>query len=152
VWPRDGRAGTRDSHVLLYSPLTKGRERSVDIFLESALGRPKQLHSSIQIRYSEKNAQDATSRERSGIVGGMDQEVETKRTTSHVIIQEPYGHLLPLVRDLFSGEEDVEVIVDRRGHERRKMESPYDGENRRSFRDRRQPPIPMLDVMINLSE
>jgi hypothetical protein len=82
--------------------------------------------------------------------GNLLEKSEDIRTTSYVIIHQPYTYLESVVRSMFSEAEDVKVIVDRRCHERRQEPAPLGIDNRRKRRDRRQA-APMLDILIHVN-
>lgn len=75
--------------------------------------------------------------------------VANEKKPSMVIIRQPYTYLEPHVRSLFEGAEDVQILADRRLHERRKVPTPWIQDRRNSSIDRRVS-APMLDIQINL--
>ena len=64
-----------------------------------------------------------------------------------IIICQPYAHREKELRGAFKGEDDVEVMVDRRYGERRKKKQPITLERRRSVRRRSKEDL--LEVVIS---
>ncbi len=124
----------------------------MDILIQSFLGMAEQLNSSIHIRYSAK-------RERPMGNGGNHRNgkeadrtmtrVANEKKASMVIIRQPYTYLAPYVRSLFDEAEDIQIMVDRRLHERRELEVPGPPDRRRAASDRRFS-APILDIFINV--
>ena len=69
------------------------------------------------------------------------------RMRSHLIIHRSHGNLEPMIREIFEGEEDVHVMVDRRWHERRQIGAGVCQENNRRLHDRRAS-APMVVVLM----
>lgn len=69
--------------------------------------------------------------------------------TSIIVIRRPYAFLVPAIRSLFKGDEDVQVLVDRRQGERRALATLVVGDAQFRTRDRRRS-LPILDVIIDL--
>ena len=64
-----------------------------------------------------------------------------------IIIRQPYAHLEAELRAVFEGQEDVQVIVDRRTRDRRTMQQPVEQERRRA--KVRRPKEGILEVVIS---
>lgn len=64
-----------------------------------------------------------------------------------IIIRRPYAHLEAELRSTFEGQEDVEVIVDRRSPERPTTQPRAEAE--RSREERRRPKEEILEVIIS---
>jgi len=71
------------------------------------------------------------------------------RRTSIIVIRRPYAFLVPVIRSLFEGDEDVQVLVDRRQCERNALATLAVGDGRFRTWDRRRS-LPILDVIIDL--
>ena len=65
-----------------------------------------------------------------------------------IIIHRPYAHLEDELREAFEGQEDVNLIVDRRDGERRTSQQPVSVERRRG--DRRRPKEQLVEVVISV--
>ncbi len=65
-----------------------------------------------------------------------------------IIIRRPYAYLESQLRAAFEGQEDVQVIVDRRTRERRTMHQPVEVERRRRA-EARTPKEEILKVVIS---
>jgi hypothetical protein len=121
----------------------------MDILIQSVCQKAKLLGTSVNIRFWKRNGQPMgkswtepapqTTSEEKGCMG----------VTSHVIIRRPFEYLEPVVREIFEGAEDVQVILDRRWHERRQSAAADHPESRRKLPDRRAS-APILDVLINM--
>jgi hypothetical protein len=121
----------------------------MEILIQSVLQKGARLGSSVQIRYSEIKTHP---RLENGKKVGMGKETGGDRSmTSYVILRKPYTYLEPVVRAMFAEAEDVEIMVDRRWHERRQGAANGGTEERRSARDRRLS-TPMLDILINVED
>ncbi len=120
----------------------------MDILVQTILEKAKWLNSLFHIRYRENARQSgASAGDREDLVR-IDQQVATGRVPSYVIIHRSHSNLEPVVREVFEGAEDVQVVVDRRWHERRQAANPVPAD-RRALPDRRAS-APMLDILINL--
>ncbi len=64
-----------------------------------------------------------------------------------IVIRRPYAYLEAELRAAFEGQEDVQVIVDRRTRERRTMQQPVEQERRRA--KVRRPKEEILGVVIS---
>ncbi len=64
-----------------------------------------------------------------------------------IIIRQPYAYLEAELRAAFEGQEDVQVIVDRRTRDRRTMQQPVEQERRRA--KVRRPKEEILGVVIS---
>jgi len=64
-----------------------------------------------------------------------------------IVIRRPYAFLEKELRTTFEGQEDVEVIVDRRYRERRTRAHPVELERRRA--DRRRPREELVEVLLS---
>jgi hypothetical protein len=69
--------------------------------------------------------------------------------TSIIVIRRPYAFLVPAIRSLFEGDEDVQVLVDRRQCERHALATLVVGDAQFRTRERRGS-LPILDVVIDL--
>ncbi len=69
--------------------------------------------------------------------------------TSIIVLRRPYAYLAPAVRSLFEGDEDVQLIVDRRQCERSSLPALAVGGGPFRTWDRRRS-LPILDVVIDL--
>ena len=65
-----------------------------------------------------------------------------------IVIRRPYAYLEAELRAAFEGQEDVQVIVDRRTRERRTMQQPVEVERRRRV-EARTPKEEILGVVIS---
>ena len=124
----------------------------MDILIQSVLEKARHFGSSIHMRYSEARLQQSKASGVGGIgkearVGGPDPG-EGERT-SYVILRKEYAYLEPIIRTMFEEARDVQVLVDRRWHERRRAGDPVAVDNRRTVKDRRMA-APMLDILINV--
>jgi hypothetical protein len=72
--------------------------------------------------------------------------VDEARGRMVIIIRQPYAYLESELRAVFEGQEDVQVIVDRRTRERRMMQQPVEVERRRA--KVRRPKEGILEVAI----
>ncbi len=72
--------------------------------------------------------------------------VDEARGRMVIIIRQPYAYLESELRAVFEGQEDVQVIVDRRTRERRTMQQPVEQERRRA--KVRRPKEGILEVVI----
>ncbi len=72
---------------------------------------------------------------------------EEGRGKMFIIIRQLYAYLEPELRASFEGQEDVQVIVDRRTRERRTMQQPVEVERRRRVKVRT-PKEDILEVVI----
>jgi hypothetical protein len=72
--------------------------------------------------------------------------VDEARGRMVIIIRQPYAYLESELRAVFEGQEDVQVIVDRRTRERRMMQQPVEQERRRA--KVRRPKEGILEVAI----
>ncbi len=63
-----------------------------------------------------------------------------------IIIRHPYAHLEKELRSVFKGEEDVNVIVDKRYGERRKRQQAVEIERHKA--NRRRPKEELVEVVI----
>ncbi len=63
-----------------------------------------------------------------------------------IIMRQPYAYLEAELRAAFEGQEDVQVIVDRRTRDRRTMQQPFEQERRRA--KVRRPKEEILGVVI----
>ncbi len=117
-----------------------------DSFLEFASSRISHLH----IRYLGK---EGDSGDGAGDAGEAqlttDERHGNHKKVSLVVIRQPYSFLASAIRSMFEGDEDVEVIVDRRKVDRRRESVPVVVERRIEKRDRRES-FPILDVVIDL--
>src|SRR5574341_1873967 len=124
----------------------------MEILIQSVLQNVRKFGSSVYIRYFERKEEpmDKSGNGKNGKAVDHPEKSEEIRTTSYVIIHEPYTYLEAVVRSMFGEAEDVEVIVDRRIRERREVSGAPEIPNRRKHRDRRQA-APMLDILINVN-
>ena len=58
-----------------------------------------------------------------------------------IVIRQPYAHLEKELTKTFKGQEDVQVIVDKRYGERRKTQQDVDAERRKAYRRRKKEEI-----------
>ncbi len=72
----------------------------------------------------------------------------TAAMTSYVIIRREFSYLEPLIRSVFDDAQDVKVLVDRRGEDRRESAPPEEGDRRRP--GNRRASTPMLDILITV--
>ncbi len=72
---------------------------------------------------------------------------EEKAGIMSVIIQRPYSHLEKELCNVFKGEKDVKIIVDRRFDERRTTQQAVDVERR--YADQRQPKEELIKAVIS---
>jgi hypothetical protein len=125
------------------------RVNKVEILIQSFMERAQQLGSSFHIRYRDNkgvpSVKSATGKE--GELSPQTEKAEKKR--SYVVIHKSYTYLEPVVRSMFEGAEDVQIVVDRRWHERR--QAVVSGvENRRVPASDRRRSTPILDILINV--
>ncbi len=73
--------------------------------------------------------------------------VDEARGRMVIIIRQPYAYLEAELRAAFEGQEDVQVIVDRRTRDRRTMQQPVEQERRRA--KVRRPKEGILEVVIS---
>jgi hypothetical protein len=66
---------------------------------------------------------------------------------STIVIQQPYAHLEKELRTVFKGQEDVEVILDRRYGERRERRKAVTVDHRKS--NRRNPKEELAELIIS---
>jgi hypothetical protein len=64
----------------------------------------------------------------------------------YVVLRRPYAYLQDALQRAFEGQEGVQVIIDRRLHERRQARQPVGVERRRA--DRRTPTEELLQIVI----
>ena len=121
----------------------------MEILIQSLEEKAAGLNSVIHIRYwtNRKRSEANRGTGEDGLLA-IDPQRGKRRMDSYVIIQKPHSYLEPVVRKIFEGAEDVQVVVDRRWHERRHVGCPVPAD-RRTLPDRRVS-APMLDVLINV--
>ena len=117
-----------------------------DSFLEFAGSRISHIHVSYLGKEggSVNDAGDA----------GEAQPITDERHGNHeraslVVIRQPYSFLASAIRSMFEGDEDVQVIIDRRKADRRRKSVPVVIERRIEKIDRRKS-FPILDVVMDL--
>jgi hypothetical protein len=71
---------------------------------------------------------------------------EETRRRMYVVLRRPYAFLQEPLRQAFEGQEEVQVIVDRRERERRRASDPIALERRRA--DRRASKEELLEIVI----
>ena len=76
-------------------------------------------------------------------------EGQSGKKKSLIVIRQGYVFLQPTIASMFQGEEDVQVIIDRRFHDRRRETIPV-SEDRRSRGADRRTSSPMIEVLINI--
>jgi hypothetical protein len=62
-----------------------------------------------------------------------------------IVINRPFASLLEGLSDTFSGQKDVQIILDRRTEERRKRRDPFPSDRRKA--DRRESKPELLEVI-----
>jgi len=117
-----------------------------DSFLEFASSRISHIHVSYLGKEgaSGDNAGDAGEAQPSA-----DERHGNHKRMSLVVIRQPYSFLASAVRSMFEGDEDVQVIIDRRKEDRRRESLPVVIERRIERIDRRNS-FPILDVVMDL--
>lgn len=70
---------------------------------------------------------------------------------SYIVIHPSYGYLEDEIRRLFAHVPDVQVLVERRQGERRRLGVPLDAERRKPKRTRRMEAVPMLEVILRFN-
>ena len=121
----------------------------MDILVQSVLQKAKLLGASVNIRFCERKGGPLRMAENESALAVTSESRGSTNVTSHVIIHRQFGYLEPVVRQIFDGAEDVQVILDRRWHERRQSVGDDSPEDRRRLQDRRAS-NPMLDVLIRV--
>jgi hypothetical protein len=71
---------------------------------------------------------------------------EDTRRRMYVVLRQPYAYLQDALRRAFEEQEEVQIIIDRRGGERRRASQPVPSDRRRS--DRRTPTEELLQIVI----
>jgi len=71
---------------------------------------------------------------------------EDPRRRMYVVLRRPYAYLQDGLRRSFEGQEEVQVMVDRRQRERRQASQPVASDRRRT--DRRAPTEELLQIVI----
>jgi hypothetical protein len=125
----------------------------MDDVVHSHLQVTVSLASRIHIRYSQVKASRRSAQPRRGkepVVPHHTVITSTDRKCSYVIIRREYSHLEPLIRATFADAEDVQVFIDRRLSNRRKLQAEHLGEDSRRSNDRRDS-VPTLDIVISTS-
>jgi hypothetical protein len=124
----------------------------MEIVIQSFLEKAQRLGSPIHIRYWQKPTQPPGKPMigENGKEAALSPQTEfPARKTSFVIIHKSYTYLEPVVRSMFEGAEDVQIVVDRRWRERR--QAVVSGvENRRNPTSDRRRSAPILDILINV--
>ena len=122
----------------------------MDTSLDASLEHLRSKAHSIRIRYLEKG-EGAAYHEGGGGNAPLtpDGQRPHRGRTSIIVIREPYAFLAPAIRSLFEGDEDVQVLVDRRQCERHALAPLGVRDGRSQTRDRRGS-LPILDVVIDL--
>jgi len=118
----------------------------MDILVQSVLTQARRLRLSLHFRYLHRQPNPES--------GGVpEHEAPEARAidpaTSVVIIRRAYRYLEPIVRGMFKEATDVEVLLDRRWHDRRTEPASFPGPDRRMGPDRRAA-APMLDILIDV--
>ncbi len=122
----------------------------MEILIQSALERKKSSDHSLHVRYWEWK-REPPGESQTGEIHHEDGNGSThSKITSYVIIHREYGYLEPIVRAMFSGAEDVKIVVDRRRSERSEMAGDPWTDNPRTLFDRRRS-SPMLDIVIKMT-
>jgi len=116
----------------------------MEILVQSVLAQARRLRLSLHLRYLDPLAAPTADHANFGGDAGA-----IRTMTSVVIIQRAYRYLEPIVRSMFTEAPDVEVLLDRRWHDRRNPLTPFDGVERRARGDRRAA-TPMLDILIDV--
>jgi hypothetical protein len=117
-----------------------------DSFLDFA--SPKSTR--IQVRYFGKEGQRVNDGENSRETQlTPDEQGRNHKRASLVVIRQPYSFLASAVRSMFEGDDDVQVIIDRRKEDRRRRSVPVVIDRRAETRDRRGS-FPILDVVMDL--
>ena len=122
----------------------------MDTSLDASLEYVRSTAHSIRVRYLD-NGRGAESDEGGGGKAPLTPDGQRPHLgrTSIIVIRRPYAFLAPAIRLLFEGDEDVQVIVDRRQCERNALAALAVGEGRFRTWDRRRS-LPILDVIIDL--
>jgi hypothetical protein len=122
----------------------------MDTSFDAAMGYLRSTAHNIRIRYLEKG-EGAAHDESSGGKAPLapDGQHPHRGRTSIIVIRQRYAFLAPAVRSLFEGDEDVEVLVDRRQREGHALATIVVGDSRFRTGDRRRS-HPILDVIIDL--
>lgn len=122
----------------------------MDTSFDAAMGCLRSTAHNIRIRYLEKG-EGAAHGERNGGKAHLapDRQHPHRGRTSIIVIRQRYAFLAPAIRSLFEGEEDVEILVDRRQRDRHASAAIVVGDNRFRTADRRRS-HPILDVIIDL--
>jgi hypothetical protein len=71
---------------------------------------------------------------------------EDTRRRMYVVLRRPYAYLQDPLQRAFEGQEDIQVMVDRRQRERRQVSQPAPSDRRRA--DRRAPTEELLQIVI----
>ena len=121
----------------------------MEILIQSLVGIADQTASPIHVRYLHMKGESV---EHPG--SGADhlvihREGEGRKKKSLVVIRQAYSFLQPTIASMFEGAEDVQVIIDRRFHDRRRESVQVADERRNRGTDRRAS-SPVLEVLINI--
>ena len=121
----------------------------MEILIQSLVGIADQTSSPIHVRYFHRQGDTVGSPDTGGTEHLAVGSGGGGKKKSIIVIRQPYAFLQPSISSMFQGAEDVQVIVDRRFHDRRQRSSQVAEEQRGTKKDRRGS-IPMLDVLINI--
>ncbi len=127
----------------------------MEILIQSALKKMQPSERMLHIRYWDlkRELQEASgnANDRDGETqpNGQAQTKSDRKIKSYVIIRREYSHLEPIIRAIFNGAEDVQVLLDRRRSDRPEIsEDDWPG-NLQSLKEKRRA-SPMLDIVINM--
>jgi hypothetical protein len=122
----------------------------MDTSLDASLEYLRSTAHSIRIRYLDSGKGAAYDEGGGGKVPlTPDGQRPHRGTTSIIVIRQPYAFLAPAIHSMFEGDEDVQVLVDRRQRERHAPATIVVGDSRFRTADRRRS-HPILDVIIDL--
>lgn len=122
----------------------------MDTSLDASPDSPRSTAHSICVRYLD-NGRGAESHEGGGGKAPLTPDGQRPHLgrTSIIVLRRPYAFLAPAIRSLFEGDEDVQLIVDRRECERNALKALAVGDGRFRTWDPRGS-LPILDVVIDL--
>jgi hypothetical protein len=121
----------------------------MEILIQSLVGITDQAESPIHVRYLHMRGESVEPQGSGADHLKICQDRESGKKKSLIVIRQAYAFLQPSIASMFEGADDVQVIVDRRFHERRRESLSVSDERRNRTTDRRTS-SPMLDVLINI--
>jgi hypothetical protein len=122
---------------------------SMEILIQSLVGIADRAESPIHVKYLHMRGESVEPQGSGADHMNIRQDRESAKKKSLIVIRQTYAFLQPTIASMFEGVDDVQVIVDRRLHDRRRESVSVSDERRTRTKDRRAS-SPILDVLINI--